>query len=47
MQNGRRSLDQASHPIVMESRRDLVDRVWYNANRAFVQDFLKGTTKYQ
>ena len=42
MQNGRRSLDQASHRLVMESRCDLVDGVRNNAERAFAQDFLKG-----
>ena len=47
MQNGRRSLNRAPHPLVMESRRGLVDRVWYNADRAFAQDFLQSTTKYQ
>ena len=47
MQNGRRSLGQASHPLVMERRRDLVDRVRNNADRTFAQDFLNGTTKYR
>ena len=44
MQNVRHSLDQAPHHLMMESRRDLVDRVRNNADRAFAQDFLKGTT---
>ena len=37
----------ASYCLMMEGRRDLVDRVWYNADRALSQDALKGTTKYQ
>ena len=32
---------------MVESRPDLVDRVWYDADRAFTQDILKGTTKSQ
>ncbi len=31
----------------MESRPDLVDGVWYDADRAFAQDILEGTTKSQ
>ena len=32
-----------SYHLMVEGRHDLVDRIWYNADRAFTKDVLKDT----